>query len=93
MSELSDLKETVKSGLDRIHSRLDKAFDEQKELEIKVSGHTGDREIHTRPPCAAIRDHIDNHKDSKASWLAGIGLIIAALTYLGGHLKGFFTGH
>lgn len=92
MSEFQELRDTVKCGFDRLHSRLDKAFEEQSQMKVDFSGHVGNPEIHSAPPCRGLLEHVENHKESKSSWLIGVGLIIGAVTYLTNLIMGIFKG-
>ena len=92
MSEMQDLKDTVKNGFDRLHLRLDEAFKEQSDMKVDMAGHVNNPQIHASPPCSGLKDHLDNHKESKSALLIGGGLIIGAITYLTDLVIGLFKG-
>ena len=96
MSELSELKKSVDESIDklgqRLHGRLDKALEDQNQIKIDFASHIGNPEIHQKPPCYTVTDHIANHKESKSTLLVGIGLVISGLGFVAYLIKEFFKG-
>ena len=82
MSELSQVKTSMEKMETRLHERLDQIVGIQTDARIEFARHTSDPEIHTRPPCYSLRDHIKSVRDNKEFSLANIGNYIAAISLL-----------